>query len=260
MRKYGVIFRMAARDQLAYLPSFVFRNLFFVVVLFIFHSLWRVVFGEQPTVAGFSMRQALWYLTFTEAIELSQSRIFRPISNEVKDGTVAYALVRPYSYGVYWLVRGLGESVVKLAPILVVGFLFATLFVGPLPGYVAALPAGLVVMLLGLAQGLLLQTVIGLLAFWFEEVSPFFWILQKLVFVLGGMFFPIDFFPEWIQAFAKLSPFAFSAYWPATTMVAFSAERFFTTLAGQLAYIGLFAAVAVAVYSGAVRRVHAHGG
>lgn len=266
MSKYATIARLAARDQFVYLPSFLARNAFFVVVLFIFHSLWKVIYaggsgsGGAEVIAGFTMTQALWYLTFTEAIEMSQTRIFRPISEEVKDGTVAYSINRPYSYPGYWITRGLGESLVKLVPMLIAGFVVASLFVGPLPGYAATLPAGLLVLVLGILLGMLWQTVIGLLAFWFEEVGPFYWIVQKMVFVLGGMFIPIDFFPEWIQPAARFSPFAFSAYWPASTMVAFSPERFLTTVTGQIIYIGLLATTAAVVFRSATRKLHAHGG
>lgn len=260
MRKYAVVARLAARDQFIYLPSYLARSAFFVVVMFIFYSLWRVVYANQVSMAGFTMVQALWYLTFTEAIELSKSRIFQPISEEVKDGTVAYSVNRPYSYPLYWLTRGMGESLVKLIPILILGFLVALLFVGPLPGYARAFPAGLLVITLGILLGLLWQTVIGLLAFWFEEVAPFYWILQKLVFVLGGLFIPIDFFPEFIQPFARYSPFSFSAYWPASTMVDYSAERFLTTVVGQVGYITLLGFTTGVIFRAAVQKMHAHGG
>lgn len=260
VRKYAVTARLAARDQFVYLPSYLARSVFFVIVMFIFYSLWRVVYATQSAIAGFTIVQALWYLTFTEAVELSKSRIFQPISEEVKDGTVAYSVNRPYSYPLYWITRGMGESLVKLVPILVVGFVVAVLFVGPLPGYAAALPAGIVVISLGLLLGILWQIVIGLLAFWFEEVAPFYWILQKLTFVVGGLFIPIDFFPDFIQPFARYSPFAFSAYWPAVTMVGFTSERFVTTLVGQVGYIALLAITAAAVFRVAVRKVAAHGG
>ena len=260
MRKYAAVFALSSRDQTAYIPAFMMRNLFFLVILFIFFSLWRVVYAAREAIAGFTMVQALWYLTFTETVELSRTRVFLPISHEVKDGTVAYALGRPYSYVGFWVSRAMGENVVKIVPMLITGFLMATLLVGPLPGYFAALPFGLLTVVLGLLLGTLWQVCIGLLAFWFEEVTPFYWILQKLVFVVGGLFIPIDFYPEWLQGFARHSPFAFAAYWPATTMVAFTAEVFLTALAGQVAYIALFAALAAALFRAAVRRLHVQGG
>ena len=104
------------------------------------------------------------------------------------------------------------------------------------------------------------RIIIGLLAFWFEEVSPFHWILQKLIFIIGGMFFPIDLFPEWLQGVSKASPFAFSAYWPAITIVNFSYRSFITCLVGQAAYLVILFAVSMLLFRAAVKKVHVQGG
>lgn len=263
LRKYALILGFSARDQLIYLRSVIVRNGFFVLVYFIFFNLWRAIFGAGNTtgaIAGFTMGQVLWYFSFTEAVELSRGRIIDALQTEVKDGTVAYSLGRPYSYVFFWVAKGLGESLVKLLPILILGGLLGLAFVGPLPGYWAALPFGLVLILGGIVLGLLIQVTIGLLAFWFEEVLPFYWITQKLVFILGGLFFPVDFFPDWLQGFSKYSPFAFITYWPARTMVNFDLRTFAFAGIGQLVYGSLLALVALAVFRTAARRISVQGG
>jgi ABC-2 type transport system permease protein len=259
-RKYATIFAIAARDQLIYLPSFLIRNAFFLIIIFVFYSLWRVVYAGTDAIAALTMVQLLWYLTFTEAIELSQTRLFLPISAEVRDGSVAYSIGRPYSYVLYWISRGMGENLVKVASLLVEGFIIAAIMVGPLPGYFNVLPFGLAVVVGGILLGAMFQTIIGLLAFWFEEVLPFWWIIQKLIFVIGGLFIPIDFYPPWLQNIARATPFAFAAYWPASTWVNFSWERLATTLAGQAAYLALFAAIAALTLRAAVRKLAIQGG
>jgi ABC-2 type transport system permease protein len=260
MRKYLTVLILSARNQLAYLGSFLARNGFFLIILFVFFSLWRAVYSSRALIAGYTMVQALWYLCFTETVELSKTRIFDPISNEVKDGTVAYTLGRPYSYMGFWVSRAMGENLVKILPMMVSGSLLSLLLVGPLPGFFRALPFGVTVIILGTLLGTLWQVCIGLLAFWYEEVTPFYWILQKLIFVVGGLFVPIDFYPDWLSGFARFSPFAFSAYWPATTMVSFSIHRFLVTVAGQTLYCALLMALAISMFRAAVRRVHIQGG
>jgi len=259
-RKYASIFVISMREQLRYLPAFMSRNLFYLIILFIFYSLWRVVFAEQPMIAGFTMAQTLWYLTITETVELSKPRAFAQIQTEVKDGSIAYALLRPYSYPFFKVPRFVGESVVRVAPILLEGFAVATLLTGVLPGYFRAIPAGLVLILGGIVLNTLWYTVIGLLAFWTEEVSPFYFIVQKLVFILGGLFFPVDFFPDTLAAVSKSLPFAFVAYWPAKTVVDFSWSTFATALAGQIIYIADLSAVLALVFAAGKRRVHVQGG
>lgn len=259
-RKYATVFSIAGRDQVIYLPAFLVRNVFFLIILFIFYSLWRVIYGGENALAGFTIAQTLWYMTFAESIELAQTRIFGPISDEVKDGTIAYQLNRPYSYVLYWISRAMGENLVKIVPLLVEGFLVATIMVGPLPGYLRAMPFALVTIAGGILIGTTLQVIVGLLAFWFEEVSPFWWIVQKLVFVVGGLFMPLDFYPDWFATIARSSPFAFQAYWPASTWVHFSWQRFATTLAGQAIYLAVLGAVAALLFRAAVRKLHVQGG
>ena len=258
--KYGLVCAYAARDQLRYLASFAARNVFFVVVLFIFFSLWRAVFANQAVVAGLSMVQTLWYLAFTETVELCKSRVHARVAEEVKDGSIAYRLTRPCSYVLYTAAAAMGEALVKTLPILAVGSVTAFALVGPLPGSLRALPFGLLLIAGGLLLNTLWLLLFGLLAFWVEEVSPFYWIYQKLVFVLGGMFFPIDFFPDWLSGVARHLPFAFTAYWPAVIMVRFEPAAFARAAIGQALYIGVLFAASQALFAVARRKVHAHGG
>lgn len=260
MKKYARIAAFAARDALAYLPAFLARNVFFMVILFVFWSLWRAVFASRPSVAGLTLVQTLWYLTFTEAMELSRPRVAGMVQEEVRDGTLAVTLTRPWSYPAFHFWRALGEGSVRALPVLVLGFLLATLLVGPLPGYLRALPFGFLLILLGLAIGILWTLAIGLLAFWLEEVSPVLWIVQKAIFILGGLFLPIDFFPPRLAAVSRWLPFAFSAYWPAITMVSFGWRTFLAGLAGAAAWLAALAGLVALLFAAGRRRVHAQGG
>jgi ABC-2 type transport system permease protein len=260
MKKYLRIFRYAARDQLMYLPTFLIRNLFFVVIVFTFWSLWKVIFAGRGALAGLTITQTLWYLTFTETIELSKSRVLFQVQEEVKDGTLTVTLSRPYSYPLFHLSRAMGESVVRIVPILLEGTILCTLMVGPLASLLPTLPQGLLLIVMGVAVTNLWMLLIGLLAFWLEEVTPFYWIVQKLIFILGGLFLPIDLFPGWLAGIARVLPFAFSAYWPAYTIVSGSGAAFITGFVGASLYIIVLVGAVLFLFSLGRKRVHAPGG
>ena len=135
MKKYFQVFRISARNQIAYLPAFLARNLFFVMVVFIFSSLWRAIYGGRELLAGLTMTQVLWYFTLTEVIELSKTNVYQEIQEEVKDGTIAYTLIRPFSYITYYFFQAMGQNLVKMGPMLLEAFLLANIFAGYLPGY-----------------------------------------------------------------------------------------------------------------------------
>ncbi len=260
MALYPRVFTTAVRSQIKYLTAIMVRNLFFILVLFIFTSIWRVVYAGRELVAGFTMVQILWYLSFTEVVEMSKSRLMTPIQEEVKEGTIAYNLVRPYDYLWFYLVRGLGESLVAMVPMLVIGAVASALLVGPLPGYAASIGPGIVLMLGGLLIHLMLQIIIGLFSFWMEESLPIYLLIQKMVFILGGLFFPIDLFPEWLAGISRNLPFAFITYWPARLTVAFDGALWFRALGGQILYFALFALLARALFSAGMKRLEANGG
>ena len=258
IRKYWAVFSYSLKNRIAYLPAFAFRNIFFLIILYIFSKLWGVIYKEASTIEGLGIEQTLWYLAFTEAIELGKVRIFEEIQTEVKDGSIAYSIGRPYSYVCFMFFRGYGATITQMLPLLLLGGGFASILTGPL-GNIPILP-GIVVLLGGAALSMLWMILIGLLAFWFEEVTPFYWLFQKMVFIIGGMFIPIDFFPRWLQGFSKSSPFAFSAYWPAIVIVDFSWERFLLAVTGQLGYgIVLFTAISL-LFTTVRKRLHVQGG
>jgi ABC-2 type transport system permease protein len=78
---------------------------------------------------------------------------------------------------------------------------------------------------------------IGLSAFLVEDVSPFMWIYQKFVFILGGFLIPLDFYPAWLQTIAKALPFAAMVYGPSKLFIAPSLELFGTIMLMQAIWI-----------------------
>jgi ABC-2 type transport system permease protein len=105
-----------------------------------------------------------------------------------------------------------------------------------------------------------ISVLIGLCAFALEEVSPVDWIYQKLVFTIGGMFIPLDIFPDWLRAIADWLPFKYLVYAPARTFVRFDAGFFSESLAGVSLYILLVFALLTLLYARGARRLAVNGG
>jgi ABC-2 type transport system permease protein len=60
---------------------------------------------------------------------------------------------------------------------------------------------------------------IGLLTFWLHDVSPVYWVSQKLLFVLGGLMLPLEVYPGVIQRIAAFTPFPALLAGPASFML-----------------------------------------
>ena len=98
--------------------------------MFIFFALWSVVYSSGGFDGAFTLNQMIWYLTITECIELSKSRIYWDVQDEVKSGSIAYTIGRPYNYNLFHIFKSMGTSLIKIVPLLIMGFVIAIILGG----------------------------------------------------------------------------------------------------------------------------------
>jgi ABC-2 type transport system permease protein len=262
LARYAWVARTAARQQWVYRAEMAARALQMVLFMLVFMALWTTAFAVsgQAELQGFTRVELVWYLAMTETIALSASRIFEEIGEAVRAGDLAYTLARPLHYPFFQVANSLGHS----APRFVLNLLVAAAVVGlglrQAAGSLAGLAAFLGMALLALTLDACIAVLIGLLAFWLEEITPVFWIYQKLVFTLGGLFLPLDMFPAWLRGVARWLPFPFIAYVPARAFVDFEPRFVLTAAAGQVAYIAALGLLLALVWRRARRRLVVHGG
>ncbi len=263
MTRYAFVLYTAARQQWAYRTEMGLRAVSMVLFMGIFVALWNTAYGisKSPQLAGYSHAAILWYLAMTETVTLSSSRIHTRIAEEVRGGSLAYTLTRPLSYPFFQVAQSLGTSLPSLGINLLTAS--AVVLIGS-GGEWAGSPAGLLTFLIlaGLALILdaLIAVLIGLLAFWLEEVTPIYWIYQKLLFTVGGLFLPLEFFPTWLQKITQWMPFQFISYAPARAFVAFEPATVLQAATGQIIYIALFSLLILGVWGLAQRRMTIQGG
>lgn len=250
------------QNQLAYLWDALNRAFFVVIILFIFVQLWTVVYESQgvDVIAGLTLSNTIWYFLMAEVMELGRVRHDQNISNEVKDGTIAYTMVRPYNYLAYHFANGLGEVALKMAAIFLLGV--------PVVIYYAGLPqimplhmlATTFVILLAVVLDFLIFSIIGLMAFVTEDVQSFRLIYQKFVFILGGLMIPLDFLPDRLQVIARVLPFNLTTYAPAKLFALFDWHQFLQIVTLQFIWIGIIGLILVRQYRWATTRLEVNGG
>jgi ABC-2 type transport system permease protein len=260
--KYASIMFINFQNQLAYIWDVMGRAFFIVIILYIFVQLWSMVYASQGThaIAGLTLSATIWYFLAAEMIELGKFRHDVRISAEVKDGSIAYALTRPYNYLVYHFFNGLGESVVRMALIFAFGLPIALIYGGAPQIQWDTLPLVLVVFVLALVLDFIMASSIGLLAFVTEDTASFRLIYQKTIFILGGLLLPIDFLPDWLQGPARILPFSQVTYAPAKLLVAFDMAQCLHVLALQCFWIAVLGFGLRLQYGWAVRRLAVNGG
>src|SRR5256885_6347463 len=262
LRKYTAVLRVSVANNLAYIIEVVFRTIFLVVFIFVFEQLWKTTFAIRGITAldGFDINTMIWYLAATETLALSLPQLTRLVDEEVRSGQLAYLLGRPCSYVLYHFAQYLGERLVRLVLNSAVAFTIALIFVGPPPFTWMGLLAWPLVVFLAVSIDFVVYFSIGLLAFWTEETTPFFLIVNRLSLVLGGVLAPLEILPQPIRGISQVLPFSDVLYGPARTLVHFQLDRFGWLLVQQVMTLAVGSLVLLGFYWAATRRVNINGG
>ena len=260
-QKYWAIFQITLINSLAYPGELIGRSLMIVPFMWIFYQLWKVTYAAagSDVINGLSLRDVMWYLMLAETIELGRPFVARTISENVKDGSIAYLLNKPYDFLLYQFSTTMGETIFRALLNAVFGGAMILWLAGPPEqpeGLIIALPAILGAWTLHFC----VTVMIGLSAFLVEDVSAFMWIYNKLAFMLGGMLVPLDFYPGWLQAIAKLLPFSSITYGPARLFVTPTLELFIQVMTLQIIWTIVLSFLLTFAYRRGVAYLTVNGG
>ncbi|MGO4110049.1 ABC transporter permease [Paenibacillus sp. YAF4_2] len=259
--KYIFIGKITLRSQLAYVVDFVIRSLFLLLILYIFMQLWQTTFAGEGTTAinGYSFKQMMWYLVFTESMVLATPSLCTRIEEEVKSGDVAFKLIRPVSFLAFHYVEYMSEVAIRFVINLLLGSTIAFLMVGSLP--VGAGLAWLPLMAFGgFTVNFMLGMLVALSAFWVEETRGLEFVYNKILFTVGGMLMPLELFPDKLQQIGHWLPFQAIVYFPARTAVGMHHGEIAGMLAVQWLWAALIGLVVWLVYRKGVRKLNVNGG
>jgi len=257
--KYLAFARAAARRALAQHWSIAGRMLFVGTILFIFSRIWSAI-GLRDGVAGIGTRELIWYLALTETAVLSVPQAFLAIEADVRSGDVAARLVRPVAFVGAHLAEAAGETAVRLSFVGPSAAAFALAIAGGLPADPRGLLLALPLVLVACALLLLCVTAIGVTSFWITDSMPFYWIWQKLMFVLGGLMVPLELYPDWLRRVASLSPFPYMCWASGSMAFGFSPGAALQNGLGGLAWAAALSALLVALSRRARARLTVYGG
>ncbi|MFZ5392375.1 MAG: ABC transporter permease [Patescibacteria group bacterium] len=261
--KYFEIARLAYVNSGVYLANILGKSLTVVLRIWIFTQLYRVTFAVagSDVVGGLTVVQVIWSLMLVQSFETStRPMISKLIDEEIKSGSFAYQVNKPYSYIFYHLAGYFGRVTANVGSNLLIGTVAAWFLVGAIDWSWPGLFFGLLILILGYTLDFLISMSIGLVSFWWEDSNTIMWMYSKGRFLLGGVILPIALFPEKIQKIAEILPFANLYYAPARIMVNFDwnlAEKFVLV---QLVWIFLSIMIVSIMYSRGVKNVAINGG
>ena len=226
-----IIFKIALQERLVYRGDFaigtVMRFLPIITQIFLWWAIFESLDPANPgaaNIAGytFSDMVAYYLITMLGRAFSSMPGLSTTIARQIREGDVKKFLVQPLDMINFMFISRVAHKVayysVATIPFAVIFYLcrgyFTTGF--PPPEIFAAF---LLTLIMAFVLGFFLEAWIGLVGFWFLEVSSLLFVYMLLAFFLSGHMFPIDIIPEPWQSLVTYLPFKYLAYFPAAVFL-----------------------------------------
>lgn len=260
MRKYWMTFRLGVTGALHYRGNLVAGFATYAMFILVFFCLWRNMYA-QSDMPEMTLTQMIWYLCITEIIAFGANpRATGGVVQDVKNGNIAYQLLRPYNYVGYKYAESMGPVAVNTLLFAAAGSVLGFCIVGPIAGFRPwTLLPGALSMILGTSLLFFIQMAIGLTAFFIEDPSGIGLVVGKAISMLGT-FLPIEFLPAGIRQLVQNLPFSYVTWAPARLMVGFEGGLFFRCLCLQVGYLAAFIGLCALLMRRGRRAIQANGG
>jgi ABC-2 type transport system permease protein len=246
-----------ARQAFAAWPVLMGRAFFYLVAMTVLSALWDKVTNAHLSgtlATGLQPGSLTLYVGVTEWITLSVAAIHLRLEDDIRSGALEPHLLRPKPYLLQKISESMGGSIARLVAI-GIGAFVVLLLTGRKGPPVDAIGYIVVLGVLGTAIGVLLYAIAGLCAFWIRRVLPSYLIIQKMFFLLGGLFAPITLYPHWFYRIAVVSPFAASTFFSGTQALEPSARTFAIGVGAELSWLAALAAIVALIWRAGIRRV-----
>jgi ABC-2 type transport system permease protein len=286
-RTWWTILRICLEERLVYRGDFALGTLmrFLPIVTQIF--MWAAIFEaldgagshEDTRILAGDGREGYTYnnivvyylLTMVSRAFSSMPGLASTIARDIRDGSIKKYLIQPIDMlGFLFLGRvahKLVYYVVAAGPFALVFFLcyWAGYFSEPSGGTVwpdgttwAAFVASLVMAFL---LGFLLEATIGMIGFWFLEVSSLLFVYMLFSFFFSGHMFPIDMLPGIWGDLVRLLPLQYLAYFPSAVFLGkIQGAELAMGLAVEAGWVLFFLAASRLAFHFGVKRYSGYGG
>ncbi len=266
-RKYVKIFRASLGERMAYRGDFLLGTVLRFLPMVTTILLWQAIFKSsgRSNLNRFTYNETIAYLLLTHISRMFSSMpgLAGGIAREIREGTLKRYLIQPVdligyliSYRAAHKVAYIVTSFLPYALLFFVCRNFFDTFPDPatLAGYAASL-------ILAFLVGFFFEASVGMVGFWFLEVTSLLYIVMTLTFFISGQMLPLDLLPAPWSSFLKLLPFQYMAYFPAVVFLGkVKGTELVIGLLAELFWAVFFMIVARTLYRVGLRRYSAYGG
>ncbi len=261
------IFRICVEERLVYRGDFALGTLmrFLPIITQIF--LWTAVFkgADKEMIAGYSTHDIIAYylLTMIARAFSSMPGLATGIARQVREGEIKKFLIQPIDLISFLLLARIAHKLVyylvAAGPFALVFYLCRSYFPGWPPTDVFC--AFLLSLILSFLLGFFLEAAMGMISFWFLEVSSLLFVYMLFNFFCSGHMFPLELLPEPYSTIVDLLPLKYLAYFPAAVFLGkVEGPELIQGLAIQAGWVLFFAVACRAAMSAGYHRYSGYGG
>lgn len=238
--KYLEMIRIRFLMMLAYRTYYYSGILIYSINIGAYYFLWSAIYSGKEEIQGLSVAQMTTYVAIAwMARAFYYNNIDREIAQEIKDGTVAVELIRPYNYLGVKVMQALGEGLFRLfflslPGIIIVWLIFPISFAVDLPTWFFFGLATLFSFVIFTEINL----ITGILTFFLYNNTGLMRAKRVVIDLFSGLLIPISFFPVWAQKIMAFLPFQAISYIPSMIFTqGFSGKEIYAGLLNQLVWI-----------------------
>lgn len=263
MSAYIDFIRIRFLMMLAYRVNYYSGIVIYAINIGAYYFLWQAIYGDKESLAGFTVAQMTTYVAVSwMARAFYFNNLDREIANEIRDGSVAVQLIRPYSYLFVKMMQGFGEGLFRMLLFMVPGMIIVCLlFPVKLPTDFTTWLIYLVMLFFSFLINSQINILTGLFAFFVENNEGMMRMKRVMVDLFSGVVVPIAFFPGWLSGIMQWLPFQAITYLPSSV---FTGRTPSNEIAGVLGlqviwFVGLLLPIWL-VWRAARRRLFVQGG
>ena len=270
---WWMILRTSLEERLAYRGDFALGTLmrFLPIITQIF--LWWAIFDaagaggvESSRLSGYSFHDMVAYylLSMLGRAFSSMPGLASNVAKQVRDGEIKKFITQPIDMIGFLLLTRVAHKVayysVSTLPFALVFYLCRGFFTAGWPS-AEIMTAFVLSLVMAFLLGYFVDLCIGLIGFWFLEVSSLLFVYMLLSFFLSGHMFPIDLLPEPFRTIVNFLPFKYLAYFPAAVFLEkVEPNWLWFEMALEAVWLCFFIVLARILYSRGLKRYSGFGG
>ena len=256
MLKYVRIWFYFLKEVFYYSYMLLIDNIHLLIFVFIIPML--VTFGARAkwidTISWIEIWMYAWYIFVAELVMTNWRD--KSMIEEIKWWSIVTYLNKPISFIWYYFSQWFFKNLLNIVTVAIGSWAIIFFVLWKFPRFwVWKFCLFLITMLMGIWMLSLVGLIIALFAFILEDSSFIRLLINKLYFIFGWVFFPIDIYPVRMQSVSKFMPFQYYIYWPAKFFTTWDTSFLWSYLPYQLLRLIILILIVKLIYRKMLRNV-----